>query len=195
LDAHHVLTVARPSDLAPPEDLENACPPQIVQIIENIPKYCKIPVSRGDLPVRVTIEVISNFDFPESPNNHDMMLFLSQNTPNPNSACHDLQISCRNKSSISFTFGNASQKYASIYLTMLSAVGLRLSIVLKPTFSRTTKRGAEEDTDYSSSHASKAEAQRAKQQKADELEDLSEQYMIELLDYYKANTEAAPSKR
>ena len=135
--------------------------------------------------MRVQVDVVSNFDFPERPHKHNMILFLSQNTPNPDAAHHDLKIACQNQASTSFTFGNTGQKYGSIFLTLLSAVGLRLSIALKPTFTRKTKGHSQQ---------SKLEETRAKQRKADDLEDLAEEYMIELLDYYKANTDP-PSRR
>jgi hypothetical protein len=135
--------------------------------------------------VRVQVDVVSNFDFPERPHKHNMILFLSQNTPNPDAARHDLKIACQNQASTSFTFGNTGQKYGSIFLTLLSAVGLRLSIALKPTFATKTREDNQQ---------SKLQETRAKQRKADELEDLSEEYMIELLNYYKANTNP-PSRR
>ena len=107
-----------------------------METIEGIPKYCKIPVARADLPVKVKIDVINNFDFPERPHKHNMVIFLSQNNLNPNSASHDIRICCKDKTSITFTFGSTGQKYAPIYFNLLSDVGLRLSIILKPTFSR-----------------------------------------------------------
>jgi hypothetical protein len=156
-----------------------------LETIESVPKFCKIPVNRADLPVRVKIDVVNNFDFPERPHKHNMIIFLSQNTPNPNAACHDMKVSCTQKTSITFTCGNTSQKYAAIYFTLLSDVGLRLSISLNPTFSKIPENNNQRQTDQ----------KREQQRKADELEDLAEEYMAELLDYYKANTDAPISRR
>lgn len=77
LGAHLVLSVPDPMDQVPEGLKDNPNPPQIVEIIRDIPKYCKIPVSRPDLPARGTIEVVGNHDFPGKLSQHDMMLFLS----------------------------------------------------------------------------------------------------------------------